>query len=924
LKKYGPDDPVVDQSGAAVNAATVTVYLSGTTTAATIYSDDGVTTMTNPLTTDAYGRYEFYVEDGWYKLVFSGGTPVITTTTYDNVEICDERKKPTYRAHMFQGATEGAKIVAAIAAMSSTGGVVDARGFEGTGTISTDVFSTVTKPGKLLLGECVFSVSATQNVPSNWTVEGTRGGRTLAGTGSGSGTVFKWATGSAASTPVIAVTNGEDVTLRNFTIDCNDVTTSIGWKWVASTKWVIATAYVIGDSVYRTAASPTHHYRCTVAGTSHASTEPTWPTTAGATVTDGTVTWTEAGAFSAASNNSLRVENVNVYGFKDKAVAWGSLGSTGADASQLVLDGFKYEGSAGNTTAIGIDINSASGGFSEIKNGHIRTVNKGLYFRYAGGEVETDNIVFGDPTGGAPTGGASATTPNAIEVYRIDRPVSFRNCYCESSLNTAANDVRYRSFHMSNASGYVYGAILIEGCGLTFPTLIAGPTRVTSICNNWAYGPAEINNASASLVSIGDSVAYNTGSFADWVAATAYAKGDLAVPTTANGHYYRCSVAGDSAAVTEPTWPTTDGGTVVDNEVTWTEVGLWGGANPDQWTINTATSHALTLGPDSPIQRDENNDYLALRRGTTPQFLDIYNTSSGTTHQNYEYLSLGFATNVALIGTKAGGTGTVRRLDLMGNGIIFCPNSVQTGFWQMTNAGHFVPIANNAVSIGSATGPLYVKDVLAAGTVKITDSAQTTAAGGNKFDVTVESLTNALTGSQVGVNSRSNNKVNTMTGAVEGAHLLAANYNDSAGGTLRGTYTGVLLKGADINVARGLEVIVDSDDNEVIGTDFSGAYIVVQTGSGQTYSGWATGVHIRNSGVAGGGGKALKSMLMLSSESDQVGATQIIDATTLKQTPGTGGNVNNVCLMGFKDSAGTVRYLICNSSGVLSTTTTWP
>jgi hypothetical protein len=39
-----------------------------------------------------------------------------------------------------------------------------------------------------------------------------------------------------------------------------------------------------------------HIYLCSVAGTSHATTPPVFPTTAGATVIDNTVTWTESGA----------------------------------------------------------------------------------------------------------------------------------------------------------------------------------------------------------------------------------------------------------------------------------------------------------------------------------------------------------------------------------------------------------------------------------------------------------------------------------------------------------------------------------------------------------------------------------------------------------------------------------------------------
>jgi len=55
-------------------------------------------------------------------------------------------------------------------------------------------------------------------------------------------------------------------------------------------EWAVATAYTLGQSVEPTTPN-TYRYVVTVAGTSHATTEPTWPTTVGNTVTDGTVTW---------------------------------------------------------------------------------------------------------------------------------------------------------------------------------------------------------------------------------------------------------------------------------------------------------------------------------------------------------------------------------------------------------------------------------------------------------------------------------------------------------------------------------------------------------------------------------------------------------------------------------------------------------
>jgi hypothetical protein len=53
---------------------------------------------------------------------------------------------------------------------------------------------------------------------------------------------------------------------------------------------------------------------------------------------------------------------------------------------------------------------------------------------------------------------------------------------------------------------------------------------------------------------------------------TAYALGDYVIPITPNGRYYKVTAAGTSAG-TEPTWPTTFGGTVVSGTVTFTDMG---------------------------------------------------------------------------------------------------------------------------------------------------------------------------------------------------------------------------------------------------------------------------------------------------------------------------------------------------------------
>ncbi len=56
----------------------------------------------------------------------------------------------------------------------------------------------------------------------------------------------------------------------------------------------------------------------------------------------------------------------------------------------------------------------------------------------------------------------------------------------------------------------------------------------------------------------------------EWQASSPYELNDIIRPITANGRSYIATVAGTSAA-SEPTWPTTEGGTVVDGGVTWQE-----------------------------------------------------------------------------------------------------------------------------------------------------------------------------------------------------------------------------------------------------------------------------------------------------------------------------------------------------------------
>ena len=63
-----------------------------------------------------------------------------------------------------------------------------------------------------------------------------------------------------------------------------------------------------------------------------------------------------------------------------------------------------------------------------------------------------------------------------------------------------------------------------------------------------------------------------TPTYSAWASGTSYSEGDIVIPSTRNGHRYRATNSGTSGS-SEPTWPTTTGSTVVDNEITWEEYG---------------------------------------------------------------------------------------------------------------------------------------------------------------------------------------------------------------------------------------------------------------------------------------------------------------------------------------------------------------
>lgn len=167
-----------DSNGLPVALGRICTYADGTSTPQATYSDAALTVAnTNPIQLDAAGRppTAVFLSGVRYKIVmhsFSVGSPntcpyagtVLWTqsnvavvaqffegTNLDNIRLCDK----------FAGANAGAKIVAAIAALPSTGGTVDCRGLEDAQTIAQNIFSGVTKCVTLLLGNATFTSTVT-------------------------------------------------------------------------------------------------------------------------------------------------------------------------------------------------------------------------------------------------------------------------------------------------------------------------------------------------------------------------------------------------------------------------------------------------------------------------------------------------------------------------------------------------------------------------------------------------------------------------------------------------------------------------------------------------------------------------------------------------------------------------------------------
>jgi hypothetical protein len=132
-------------------------------------------------------------------------------------------------ADQFPGSTADAQIAAALAALPSTGGIVDARGLTGAQSCSANPFASYTGSGVLLLGAATFTCSAQWTIPNRFQVYGIGRPATTQ-----QNTVLVAGSNFPTGTAVISLGNSPGpnfgVRVENLGVDGNNIVGVIGFQ----------------------------------------------------------------------------------------------------------------------------------------------------------------------------------------------------------------------------------------------------------------------------------------------------------------------------------------------------------------------------------------------------------------------------------------------------------------------------------------------------------------------------------------------------------------------------------------------------------------------------------------------------------------------------------------------------------------------
>ena len=130
---------ILEPAGSPVSGVTVTVRKAGTATAATLFSDNGVTALANPFSNDINGTFEFYSPNGRYDIIPSKAGVTFTSTDWADVILFDPRDDAGQASHwLLEGLT---------AFHSGTDRIIDGHRLVSAGTVALRAPTTTYKTG---------------------------------------------------------------------------------------------------------------------------------------------------------------------------------------------------------------------------------------------------------------------------------------------------------------------------------------------------------------------------------------------------------------------------------------------------------------------------------------------------------------------------------------------------------------------------------------------------------------------------------------------------------------------------------------------------------------------------------------------------------------------------------------------------------
>lgn len=322
--------------------------------------------------------------------------------------------------------------------------------------------------------------------------------------------------------------------------------------------WAATTAYASGDFVIPTTLNGSY-YRAENAGTSGA-TEPTWPTLLNATVVSGGVTFRNVGSF---TNPLARAEPETVESIK-------VLAPLQHETQKLIRGRKDYL-----KTFLGLDTSIVS------TNGHDLSAAV-VELSYVKDDLTTFTQVEKD---------AFIASLSAFRTFGVKPPTIKDPVQVDMDIQATVNllpDLSTPATLVADVQEVIQQLEKVLEETLDLGLLEAQINQLTNdddiifvksnrvvVTSDWS---ADTVLAISHIVNP-DSVDFYFKSISNiedvWQANQDYAEGDRVVPTTSNGWAFEAiTVINDTTSgASEPTWPTTPGDTVVDNNVTWQNIG---------------------------------------------------------------------------------------------------------------------------------------------------------------------------------------------------------------------------------------------------------------------------------------------------------------------------------------------------------------